>query len=507
MLSDNHQVCFAFNKFNKYLYSSVDYLLMVMSLRAISPPRHWAIYALGVGVVYIAAFSGMKLLDQWLTTGISGIVSSPADSKKQFTKSGKTKDLKYTSIYLHGTTSESISVTPGSTTSTTNVSDEMLHLFRILYEVGVARLETLAGVHSRVYCSFCQAPIVGVRYSCTICGYLNICQSCEVSSLHPRSHPLYVIPHALPRAVVVHRLSTQGIPWRSRASIESRDHEDLSCPGGIEDYVDFQTIKYDDGRIFQMNISQISAMYVQFMCLVDKRIPADSTLKHPCTFQSAISMDAFRQLLPLKIGVLSDPLDILANFYDLDKDGCISFSDFVQATDILLNQPYAVKLDRFLECVVESTMPSAENTKLLFADLFSAYVEACKISFRKAVNLMTFDKGKYTLSKKVSSPECQSKAEDDDSLDNLVQKHLDSLLYEPRIELDPSMAFDPNAADSTLDAQISLSWHISAGELVEQMFHGIPLHSTTFMDTLRQRLLLDMRFKGCVTSLLESAVC
>lgn len=474
---------------------------------ALSSSKHWALCLLGVGAVYVGTLSGLKLIDRWLTSETSVTSTSRAGSDGLAEKNKQAKKLKYTSIYLHDSGGESVPVDPGSIVSTTDLSEDMHHLFRILYQVGITRLETLASVHSRVYCSFCQAPIIGVRYSCTICGYLNICQSCEAGCLHPRSHPLYVIPHALPRAVAVHRLSTQNIPWRSWASIESQNHEDLSCPGGIEDYIDFQSIKYNYDRIFQMSVSQISAMYVQFMCLVDKRIPADSTVKQPCTFQAAISMDAFRQLLPLKIGVLSDPLDILANFYDFDKDGCICFADFVQGTDILLNQPYAIKLDRFLECVAESTMPSVDNTKLLFADLLSAYVEASKISFRKAINIMTFDKKKYALEKSVTSNKVGPNSKTDDTLDGLVQQHLDSLLYEPRIEVDPSMAFNPNAADPTLDAQISLSWHMSVGELVEQMFQDIPLNSTTFMDTLRQRLLLDMRFKGCMTSLLESAIC
>lgn len=46
-------------------------------------------------------------------------------------------------------------------------------------------------LHPGVYCNMCDAsPIVGIRYTCTMCDNYDLCETCEASKQHPSDHPL-----------------------------------------------------------------------------------------------------------------------------------------------------------------------------------------------------------------------------------------------------------------------------------------------------------------------------
>ena len=42
-----------------------------------------------------------------------------------------------------------------------------------------------------------MAPIVGVRYKCTVCPNFDLCETCESQGLHPHPHPLLKVKHPI----------------------------------------------------------------------------------------------------------------------------------------------------------------------------------------------------------------------------------------------------------------------------------------------------------------------
>lgn len=62
-----------------------------------------------------------------------------------------------------------------------------------------------SNTHGNVRCDGCNVfPIVGARYSCTVCPDYDLCATCEASAVHPAEHPLLKFRQPV-NAQVVHR--------------------------------------------------------------------------------------------------------------------------------------------------------------------------------------------------------------------------------------------------------------------------------------------------------------
>jgi len=54
-------------------------------------------------------------------------------------------------------------------------------------------------VHEAITCSFCEFPVTGIRYKCSLCRNFDLCEECEaLEGAHPQDHPLIKIKVPLP---------------------------------------------------------------------------------------------------------------------------------------------------------------------------------------------------------------------------------------------------------------------------------------------------------------------
>jgi len=53
-------------------------------------------------------------------------------------------------------------------------------------------------IHENIICSKCEHPIIGTRFFCTTCSKFNLCETCEVTKIHPETHCFLKIRFALP---------------------------------------------------------------------------------------------------------------------------------------------------------------------------------------------------------------------------------------------------------------------------------------------------------------------
>ncbi|KAF4549676.1 Calcineurin subunit B-like protein 2 [Elsinoe fawcettii] len=193
----------------------------------------------------------------------------------------------------------------------------------LLYHIAEEEAKRSAYIHRGTRCDSCnQLPIKGVRWHCLNCPDFDLCSACEALGQHPRTHvfakiTIPISPRAQPREM--HPLWYPGSSYTTMPErLPPQEKKDLSDRTGF-------------------NEPEIDALHDQFCCLA-------SPFKDGEDFLDNIGIDRFtfhkifagdRAKHPIAPNYLYDRL---FDFYDEDKDGQITFTEFVHGL-AYLNKP------------------------------------------------------------------------------------------------------------------------------------------------------------------------
>lgn len=196
---------------------------------------------------------------------------------------------------------------------TANVQEQ--NMLNLLYLMAEDQSRRSSHCHRGVTCNACGAtPIRGVRFKCAECIDVDLCQYCEAAGTrHDSTHVLLKIRTPIPITISPRWVITS---WRPPSSIAaSIEHSIPSCLTEQQEY----TL----AALYDTSIYDIRAKYAKFYCLVDVvRKIEDSVLS------AGVSELAFKRQF-----FASCPSSLVASrvarVYDRNKDGVITFEDFL----------------------------------------------------------------------------------------------------------------------------------------------------------------------------------
>lgn len=205
----------------------------------------------------------------------------------------------------------------------------------LLYFIAEHDATRKAYEHRGIHCDSCgESPIKGARWRCLNCPNLDFCSTCEATVHHPKTHVFSKIKIPLP---VLSQPMKQIDSWYP-AELNGKPPENYSLGLGARQWL---ADKYDFG------LSQVDALCDQFTCLANVNEERNNEIirgidKH--AFKRALSSDRWKG--PLKPSILYDRM---FSFYDTDKDGLISFPEFVSGVAYLRGSKRFDSLERALQ--------------------------------------------------------------------------------------------------------------------------------------------------------------
>ncbi len=189
----------------------------------------------------------------------------------------------------------------------------------LLYRIAKEQ-ETKEGyLHRGISCSSCsQLPIRGIRYRCANCVDYDLCEQCEATQPHTRTHLFYKIRVPVP-FLGSPRQPPQPV-WYPGTPHHGAQHLPLDLVKLHGQETDFQT-------------SEVEALWDQFTCL------AAPVMEDPNHFDLAIDRQTFDKCFSPNHTVRSTAsnlvYDRMFHFYDADRDGLIAFHEFLSGISCL----------------------------------------------------------------------------------------------------------------------------------------------------------------------------
>ncbi|GAB7358542.1 hypothetical protein MBLNU230_g2604t1 [Neophaeotheca triangularis] len=185
----------------------------------------------------------------------------------------------------------------------------------LLYFIAEHDATQKAYEHRGIHCDSCgEQPIKGIRWHCLNCPNLDYCSTCEATVSHYKTHVFAKIKIPLP---VLSQPTKQLDTWYPA-------NRDLGS-NPPEYWLDSR-IKHVLADELGFEHNQIDALCDQFLCIAN--VPMEGKAL-PC----GIDKSAFKRALsserwpgPLKSHILYERM---FHFYDTDRDGLISFTEFL----------------------------------------------------------------------------------------------------------------------------------------------------------------------------------
>ncbi|KAL9633967.1 MAG: hypothetical protein Q9164_004381, partial [Protoblastenia rupestris] len=184
-------------------------------------------------------------------------------------------------------------------------------LLNLLYRIAEGQARRDGFVHRGITCNSCGAyPIKGIRYRCANCTDFDLCEACESSQTHPKTHIFYKV--RIPRSHMGHQ--AQQIKYPGKYPRTSR--------GLSRDRVNY--FAKETGY----KIPEVEGLWEQFRCLAATDWPAD-----PLPHRLAIDRRTFEQIfLPTNWKRPPPPsiiYDRVFSFYDTNNDNLIGFEELI----------------------------------------------------------------------------------------------------------------------------------------------------------------------------------
>lgn len=226
------------------------------------------------------------------------------------------------------------------------VEDEEGQNFKqLMFAIAKHRSQNEGIIHRGVTCDNCnRAPIIGVRYHCSNCADFDLCEDCEATDCHIKTHVFYKVK--IPA------------PWGGKQPLP------LWYPGKPREMPDQlpKVLRKELEVATGFNGNKLDGWYQQFTTLANSRWPDD-----PDHIAMAIDRQAFnRCFVPQQSErIVQAPnlvYDRLFAAYDSDKDGLIGFRAFVMTNcDIQSNDMVRVLVPH--HCYIRTANLIAERAE------------------------------------------------------------------------------------------------------------------------------------------------
>ena len=206
---------------------------------------------------------------------------------------------------------EIMSEDPSDRESPTEQKNRLHLLYRIAEEQSIREGYTHRGIN----CNSCnQLPIRGIRFRCANCSDYDLCEQCEANEPHIKTHVFLKIKVPIP-LLGSQRQTPLPVFYPGKLTYP-REFERLSFS------VVTQHAKEND-----LTHSEVEALWDQFLCL------ASPLSVNSSSDDLAISRQTFDKCFKPTGAVRSAATNLIYDrmfgFYDIDRDGMITFSEFL----------------------------------------------------------------------------------------------------------------------------------------------------------------------------------
>lgn len=203
----------------------------------------------------------------------------------------------------------------------------------LLYHIAGEQARREGAIHRGVECNSCGVhPIQGIRYHCANCFDFDLCESCEASSAHTKSHVFYKIRIPAPSRGNIKQVIQKWYPGNPNLFLTTLPKEVLKPL--------LEETGYDR--------TEIDALYEQFKCLAGHYWSAD-----PTNLGLAIDRKGFdAYFIPTTFDKPSPAnliYDRIFAFYDTNHDGLIGFQEFIHGLARLQKKSRHDRLERIFK--------------------------------------------------------------------------------------------------------------------------------------------------------------
>lgn len=215
--------------------------------------------------------------------------------------------------------------------SSTSAIDELLRIkegdqkqesLSLLYLIAEDRNKMIDGVHHGVSCNYCGvSPITGPRYHCSNCPDVDLCEACELAGKHTKLHLHVKIKVPLP-LMKTPRWRARS-PWPVQSVVRN-----FTMPDKLS-----EEELYSMCEEFSMFPVFVETKYDAFKNIADyKNTTPDGETIYGVTKETLCSY-----LLQGKAGRVYK--STLFSFFDTDKDGIVTFQEFLGGLHVPLRGP------------------------------------------------------------------------------------------------------------------------------------------------------------------------
>ncbi|EXJ96016.1 hypothetical protein A1O1_01142 [Capronia coronata CBS 617.96] len=204
------------------------------------------------------------------------------------------------------------------------------NMLDLLYHIAGEQARREGYIHRGVECNSCGIhPIQGIRYHCANCFDYDLCESCEASSGHIKSHVFFKIRIPAPSRGNIKQVIPKWYPGNPNAF-------PTSLPAEISRHLLDQT---------GMDRTEMDALYEQFKCLADHYWVND-----PTGLGMAIDRKAFDAYFIPTTADRPSPANLIYDrifsFYDTNNDGLIGFDEYIRGLAQLQDKSRLARLQR-----------------------------------------------------------------------------------------------------------------------------------------------------------------
>ncbi|EXJ65096.1 hypothetical protein A1O7_01436 [Cladophialophora yegresii CBS 114405] len=207
------------------------------------------------------------------------------------------------------------------------------NMLDLLYHIAGEQARREGYIHRGVECNSCGVhPIAGIRYHCANCFDFDLCESCEASSSHVKSHVFYKIRIPAPSRGNVKQVTPKWYPGNPDAfatSLPSSASKPLLEKTGMER-------------------TEMDALYEQFKCVASQYCTTD-----PTGLGVAIDRKDFDAYFISSNGDRGSPANLIYDrifaFYDTNRDGLITFDEYIRGLSRLQDKGRYARLMRIFE--------------------------------------------------------------------------------------------------------------------------------------------------------------
>lgn len=207
------------------------------------------------------------------------------------------------------------------------------NMLDLLYHIAGEQARREGYIHRGVECNSCGVhPIQGIRYHCANCFDFDLCESCEASSSHAKSHVFYKVRVPAPSRGNIKQVVPKWYPGNPDAFL-------TSLPSNVS-----KPLLEETG----MERTEMNALYDQFKCIAGHYYAED-----PTGLGVAIDRKGFDAYFYPTNGDKPSPSNLIYDrifaFYDTDRNGLITFDEYIRGLTCLQDKSRYARLKRIFE--------------------------------------------------------------------------------------------------------------------------------------------------------------